>query len=510
MTVSQDFTPYSSVRPLFPTSLPSYVLGLDLERIASYAVYDQLYWNNPGTFKLVARGTDDRPIYIPSGRTIIEATNRYLAKGFDGVVNPRGGSDTDRALLRGMIRKLFAREKFKVKFNNLKRFGLVRGDAFWHIIGDDTKDPGSRISLMEVDPASYFPITDDDDIDKLLGCHLIDQYTLGDKSFIRRQTYRKVYQDDVAKTGPVVAISSEASLFEAGAWDDREGAQVKLVKVLTPLFTLPPLIRSLPVYHVRNWITPLDPFGSSEMRGLERIASAINQGISDEELSLALEGLGVYATTSGPPVDENGNELDWRLGPGRVVEIDAEADFKRVAGVSSVTAWQDHLKFLLGSMREASGTPDIAIGTVDVKVAESGIALALKMMPILSKNEEKEDELMSVHDQMFYDLVNGWLPAYEGLGTDLGLQMDPVVGQALPVDRAAVMKEITEMLSAGLISAGYARELLAQKLGYEFPEDMGLDVVQEVAAMTEARGLSGDTFQRRLDEELGGGDEAGA
>lgn len=500
MSVSTDFTPYSSVRPLFPTSLPSYVVGLDQERIAAYSVYDQLYWNNPNAFKLVARGSEDKPIYIPSSRTIIEATNRYLAKGFDAVTNPRGGSPADQLLLTAAVRKLFAREKFKVKFNNLKRFGLVRGDAMWHIVADDTKAVGSRISLMEIDPASYFPIWDDEDIDKIIGCHLIDQFTLGDKTFIRRQTYRKL----IPEGGGVAQITSEAALFEVGAWDDREGAEVKLAKVITQPYTLPPDITSLPVYHVRNWITPLDPFGSSEMRGLERIAGAVNQGISDEELGLALEGLGVYATTSGAPVDDNGNEVDWRLGPGRVVEIDPQSEFKRVSGITSVTAWQDHLKFLIGAMREASGTPDIAIGAVDVQIAESGIALALKMSPILSKNEEKEDELLSVHDQMFYDLVNGWFPAYEGYAWE-GVQLDPVVGQALPVDRAAVISEVQAMLSTDppLISAGYARQILAQKLGYDFPEDMGVDVVQEAAAMTEARGLAGDPYQRRLDEELG-------
>lgn len=504
MTVSTDFTPYSTVRPLFPATLPSYVAGLDQERISAYQVYDELYWNAPATFKLVARGAEDKPIYIPSGRTIVEACNRFLMRDFDAVVNPSAGSAPDQQLLRASVRKLFAREEFKAKFNTQRRFGLVRGDALWHVVADDTKPEGSRISLLELDPGSYFPITHDDDIDKIIGCHLIDTYAIGDKTHIRRQTYRKVYQDDKLKTGEVVGISSECIVFETDKWDDREGGKVKAVQVLTPLKMLPPEIRALPVYHIKNWRTPLDPFGSSELRGLERIAGAINQSISDEELALALEGLGVYVTTSGPPVDENGEESDWRLGPGRVVEIDRESDFTRVTGVSSVTAWQDHIRYLQSAMREGSGTPDIAIGTVDVAIAESGIALALKMGPILAKNAEKEDEQLAKYDQMFFDLVNAWLPAYERYAW-VGVELSPVVGQPLPIDRKAVLEEILGMLGSDppLISAAYARHLLAQKLGYEFPEEMGVDIVQETAAMTEARGLGGDAYVRRIEAELG-------
>lgn len=501
MSVGLDFTPYSTVRPLFPAALPNWVTGQDQERIVAYQVYEQLYWNVPSTFKLVQRGSEDRPIYIPSARTIVEATNRYLARGFDAVVNPLGGTPEAQAQLRQATRKLFAREKFRSKFNTLKRYGLIRGDALWHIVADDTKPAGRRISLLELDPGSYFPITDDEDIDKVIGCHLVDQYMIGTDPVIRRQTYRKVEPEG----GGTAQITTETILFKTGAWDDREGQKVEQIKVLSPLKTLPPAITALPVYHVTNMREPLNPFGSSEMRGLERIAAALNQTITDEELALALEGLGVYVTTSGPPTDENGDEANWLLGPGRVVEIDPEADFKRVNGVSSVAAMQEHLKFLTNAMRESSATPDIAIGQVDVSVAQSGIALALQMGPLLAKNAEKEDEIMAVHDQMFFDLVNGWFPAYEQLDLE-GVELGPVVGEALPVDRKAVLDEILAMLGSDppLISAGYARQLLANKLGYEFPEEMGVDVVEEAAAMSEARGMSGDIFRTRIEAELEG------
>lgn len=505
MTTPGVFTPYSTAKPLFPTALPSWVIGQDQERLASYQVYEELYWNVPQTFKLVQRGSESNPIYIPSGRTIVEACNRFLARDFSWAINPRGGSPDDQELLRAGIAKLFKREQFKAKFKSLKRYGLIRGDACWHVLADPTRPAGSRISMYELDPGSVFPITDDNDFDKILGYHIIDPYEVNGKPYIRRQTYRKV----ITPNKPT-QITTELAIFETGAWDDREGQKVKLFQQVLNATPLPPAITALPVYHFKNQRSPANPFGSSEMRGLERIMAAVNQSITDEELTLALDGLGLYATTSGPPEDEDGNETDWVLGPGRVVELDQGATFDRVSGVGSVTPMQDHLKFLIGCMREASATPDVAIGTVDVQVAQSGIALALQMGPILAKNEEKEEELLSMHDQMFYDLINGWLPAYEGLSLE-GVEMSPIVGAPLPIDRAAIMKEITDMLSTTppLISAGYARQLLAEKLGYTFPDEMGVDVVQEMAAMTEASGM-GDPFRARLEEESGlpGGETA--
>ena len=62
---------------------------------------------------------------------------------------------------------------------------------------------------------------------------------------------------------------------------------------------------------------------------------------------------------------------------------------------------------------ESSGTPEIAIGRVDVAVAESGISLQLQMMPLLASNAELELEIITVLDQMHFDITTQWLPAYE-------------------------------------------------------------------------------------------------
>lgn len=493
-----DLTPYSTARPMFGP-LESWLGTDDAERLAAYALYESIYRNVPQAFKLVQRGDESHPIYVPAAKTIIEATNRYLAKRWTFALDPKQGTDADRTTLHVALDNLFRREMVWSKFATQKRYGLIRGDSVWHIVADPNKEAGSRLSVYEIDPASYFPIADDWNPDKILGCHLVDPVEMdGGKSVIKRQTYRKE---------PNGRISYELSWWETGGWDDREGGELKRAKEIPdgswnkPVkYELDPRITSLPVYHIKNSRVTGQPFGVSELSGLETILAGINQSISDEDLSLALEGLGLYATTSGPPVDDDGNEVNWRLGPGWVVEIDEGSTFERVSGVGTVEPYQTHVGSLRGFAHESSGIPDIAVGKVDVQVAESGIALAFQMGPILAKNEEKEQEILSIMDHMLYDLATMWFPVYESLAS--AARPVSIVDDPLPVNRKATLDEVIAMLSTDppLISTEYARTLLSEKLGYDFPDEMATAVVDEAAAIAGARNV--DPFASRVAQEL--------
>jgi hypothetical protein len=503
-----DLVPYATAKPLFGV-LESWLPAEDANRLAAYQLYEGIYRNVPDAFKIIQRGTDANPIYVPSAKTIVEAKNRYLAKRWNFTLDPKMGQDSERQLLASMMTTLFQREMMYSKFATQKRYGLIRGDAVWHIVADPQKPAGKRISIYEIDPAAYFPIEDPYNSDKILGCHLATPVvqikadgTTG-ATTIKRQTYRKL------DTGQ---ISYELSWWQVAAWDDREGSGQTLKKASPadiPLgpenkavtMVLPSQITAIPVYHIKNSRIPGASFGTSELEGFERIIGGINQAISDEELALALEGLGLYATTSGPPVDDDGTETTWKIGPGWVVEIDAAADFKRVNGVSSVAPMLEHVGYLEKAMREASGVPDIAIGNVDVSTAESGIALAFKMAPILAGNEEKEQEILSVMDHMLYDLAAMWFPAYEALPASLA-QAVSIVDDPMPVNREAIIKEIQALLGTvpPLITAEYARQLLSEKLGYDFPDEMGTAVVTESAAFAES--VNVDPFAARVTNEL--------
>lgn len=462
-----DFTPYSTVKPWMGV-LPTWVSPDDADRLGSYTTYEQMYWGSEGAYELTQKGTDSDPIYVPAARSIIEATLRFLAVDWNFTVE--GESPEEVTAAQVAFHNLFKRENMWSKFATQKRYCLIRGDALWHIMADPLKEEGSRISIYELDPGSYFPIYDIEDLDKVVGCHIVDTIIDedGTTEVIRRQTYRKQQDKEGNFTG---IITSELALFELAGWDDRNGAKpedIKQVRVLVPEYPLPTEITQIPVYHWKNIRNPADPFGSSQMRGIERLAAAVNQTITDQDLAVALAGLGVYVTDSAAPVDEDGEEVNWIIGPGRVIELTPATTFKRVNGITSVQPSLDHIGYLEDKMREGAGVPAIAMGDVEVQAAESGIALSLRLSPILAANKEKELDLLGITDNMLYDLQRMWFPAYESLSME-NVIVTSVVGDPMPKNRKALVDEIIALATSTppLLTIEEAREELI-KLGYTF------------------------------------------
>lgn len=465
------FTPYSTVRT-FSATLPSWVPAEDQERIASYQTYEEIYWNHPETFKLVVRGTENKPIYVPSGRVIVETMHRFYGKSLGFQVDPTMGDETQQATAKALFGGLFARERMRSTWNAQKRYGLIRGDVVFHVTADSTKAPGSRISIHAVDPGGWFPIYDDRNLDRLKKVHLVDHFVNDQKKdSVRRLTYERMDDGSIWRS----VVEMETAEFAK--------ANPKMT-IVEPPAALPPAVTQIPVYSIKNFDEPGNPFGSSEMRGLEVIMAAINQAVSDEDLALALDGLGLYYTSSGGPVDDNNEPTDWVLGPGRVVEN--VTDFARVSGVGDLKPYKDHVAGLWDFMKMASGTPDVAIGNIDVQVAESGIALQLRMGAILAKADEKEDSALDTLDQMFWDIRNMWFPAYEAANLP-DVVVNPAFGERLPVNRKAEVDIAVAMVMTDppIMSAATARERLAEK-GIVFSQDEFTRIVSERKALAEA------------------------
>lgn len=502
MALSANFTPYSTVKNLMPAP-PDWLDEEDGQRVLSYQVYEEIYWNVPTIFQLDSRGTDNKPIYVPTAKTIIETTNRFVGRGLEAKVLSLGAPQ-DQQAANDAFQSLWIREKFRTKFSAQKRFGLIRGDSFWHIVGNATAQPGKKISIYEVDPGSVFWIYDPSNLSRVTGVHIAEMYHDNklNKDVIRRQTYRKQL-DEV--TGALQAITSELTVRDPKDWDNDT---VLPLLVTRPEAALPKEITSLPVYHTVNFRNPDAMYGSSQLRGFERLMSALNQSVSDEELTLALDGIGMYATTSGPPTDENDDETDWVLGPGRVVEHAVGSDFVRVTGVSSVAPMTELQNTLKAFLYEGAGTPDAARGLVDVTVATSGIALTLQMGPMLAQVDEKNDLIAETQAHMYFDLQHGWFPAYEGWEFPTAV-IEPQFGPTLPEDIDSKLDRILKIAGvtspgSGLIptpvpivSAAWVRNELT-KIGYEFPPEIDVQIVQELQTLAAAA----DPFGSRLKSEV--------
>lgn len=479
---------YSTSKQWVPGSSDANIVGeIDKLRIAAYDLYDGIYHNRQESLKVFVRGEDQLPIYMPSGKKIIEATSRYLMVGFDYFSKGQGEGEDDQVPLdgdtadatqsvEGYFAKFFKREKIKSKFANQKRYGLVRGDTVWYITADPAKPLGERLSLHELDPRQYFPIDDANDNTRVVGCHIVDIVQDPSKpddknaKAARRQTYRKELNED----GSFRAISSERTVWELGKWDDRILKADELSQLPDPLndiakFDLDARITTLPTYHIKNNQIPNSGFGVSELSGMETLIFAINQSITDEDLTMIMQGLGMYTTNAAPPQNTDGSVGDWNVGPGQVIELGTDQEFTRVTGVTDVSPYQDHIKILNDALQQGSGTPEIAVGAVDVAVAESGIALMLQMGPILAKNAEKELEWLVTHDQMFYDIVNMWLPTYEELDST-GTSILTIVDDPMPVNRDAKIQEVILLYTSGVISLAMVVKVLMD-LGYDFPDN---------------------------------------
>lgn len=462
-----DITQWTSVAPLI-TEMPTWLPEEEQERIGAYTTYENLYWSNPDTFKLVYRGDNDNPIYIPNPRTIVDSTSHYLLK------NLKVGFTTqpDEPDEGGIFENFLKREKFYSTFQVAKHSGVARGDFILHVTADPSKPELRRISISSIDPARYFPIYDPDDVDKLVAVSLVDQvwYPEDQKARVHELTYRYRMVSGLQR------VTVEENIWELDNWwlpDKRTRFKLIQKEALLPS----EFITTIPVYHFKNIDWQGQPFGSSELRGYERIMGAVNQTMSDEDISLALQGLGVYATDSGRPVNDDGQEEDWVIAPAKVMEVPGGSYFRRVEGVSSVTPMIDHVKYLTDSLMKSSATFDAS--AVEVAVAESGVALAIRFMPTLAKVEERDEEGLGVLTQMFFDLRTGWWPYYEPQSALPESEIEVTLGRKLPQSNKEILNELNNMYDRKLISSKYYRDKM-EELGYVFPKNIEAEIEADI------------------------------
>lgn len=478
MADPKNSTPYSTAAPYLAPKEAWISDEYTGERISAYKFYQDLYWSEDETLQLIRRNEDGRAVYVPKPKMIVDTTSHYLLKGLHvGVADPEKDKE-----LQEFIDSFNKRERFYSRFQVAKLAGVTRGDWVFHLTANPTKAQGSRLSLNSVDPACYFPEFDTDDLEKRTGAKLVEQFISPDdptEVVLKVLRYWQDYDEDGNRLSDLVW--REENLWKVKDWDVPEKAQK--IRQLLPPAPLPSDITTIPLYHFKNAEWDGFDFGNSELKGYERIFQAIDQAISDEEISLALVGLGVYATDAGRP-KVNGVEQDWIVAPGTVWEMPGATMVKRLEGISTVTPVLDHVRYLQETLMESSGTSEIAVGKVDVQTAESGIALALKFLPTLAKVEYRDVSGVEILTQMWYDWKL-WVKAYEGTdytATDINITL----GDKLPLDRSKRIDELNNMFDRKVISRKYYRKEMTQ-LGYTFPEDIEEEMLAEQLALAEVQ-----------------------
>lgn len=478
------YSPWSTLQGLmskFPDIYPEH----EQPRIASYEKYDQMYWNDPKQYRLrVLEG--ESPIYVPTARVVVDTTSFFMAKGLKiQVEDAKKYKELELAL-----KDFLDRESYYSRFHVAKQVGVARGDFAYHLTADPAKPEGRRISLTPLDPRKCILVHDDDEPDKVLEAHIVSEWT-NDADDNDNTVYLRVlryWREDKSETDKTPVIWHSEGIYKTSvAWYDPKKFQ-DVEQWLIPPGLMDTRTPAIPVYWFKNLDWTGQNYGSSEIRGLEYLNRAISQGSTDTQMTLALEGLGVYATDGGRPVNDEGVETDWEVFPGRVMEVPSGSYFRRVEGVGSITPMMDQIGYLEKKTFMASGLTDVAMGQVDVQTAQSGIALAIKFMPTLAKLEQRDISIVDRKRQMFHDWMI-WMQIYEGKTFPEEARIEPELGQKLPGSETEKINSLNNMLDRGVISKAYYREEMA-KLGYEFPDDMEKQIEEEKKKEAELAALN--------------------
>lgn len=508
-------TPYATAMPyVVSASAAGWTDEYDRQRLLSYNLYDDLFNNDPSQYRLMLRGTNDAPIYVPTAKKLINSLARYVGKGWGYTCTATEADEasaieasTPEQLTTALsaFGNLFARERLLSVYRAGVSEWLRRGDWLWMVSADPLKRAGSRISVRPIDPRRYFPLNGDTaDLSRLTGQQVIEETVLpdGKTPALLVQTWLKSTDPGHPNYGQVEPEDGFPITHQIQAYDLADYADPAKRKPLAHPSNLPQAaivgITQLPIYHIRNNESTDDPFGKSELSGLESLLAGINQSISDEDLSLAMMGLGMYWTDSGAPVDEVTKQpTSWKLGPKRVIEVDEDTTFNKVDGITSVEPFQVHVDFLGGEAASTVGLSDVSIGTADNISAESGVALAIKFSPTLDTVRSKNDSSNAILTQMFHDLKQ-WFLIFEGW--DCGsVEVTSVTedGDLLPFDREARWKELMEGVTAGVFTKAYAVQVLIEEFGYTFPDDY----LSQLEAADAKAADAADPFAARAREE---------
>ena len=507
-----DVRQYGSSKTLRPKNAKiSASNEFDIARLQTYRVMEDLYLNNSEDYAVVLRGNDEeesqRPIYVPNGEKIVEAKIRFLGQGLEFKYSKTDAGYDEK------LQSFLDRENWDQKFANLKRWNEIRGDHILLVVGDEEDDEGAKLSIVEIDPSSYFPYESEKNPGTILGVYIVDEYPKpnGEKGEVchRVQKWMHEYEQETEKIIKDSPISYSETLYETGAWDDRpqsslKADDIKQLQVLTAEEDLPTQITTLPTYHFRGHPLPNSLFGRSGLGGLETLIGSVNQTMTDEELIMVFGGLGFYWTNSGPPRDAAGNPQPWTISPLAMVEVDNEKSIGRANGVASLEPSQTHMTRAEDEMQQTKGVPDIAVGVVDAAVAESGIALELKLGAILGSAQEQELELKSVLKQFFYNLATQWFPAYEGVGIEKeSLKVEVTFKDPKPVNQEKRFNQLMMLWDAGLISAKLITEELSKLLGIDMSEADFKKAQEDKKSMA----IAADPFGQQMADEQNAPDD---
>src|ERR1700744_6172519 len=312
-----------------------------------------MYWSEDLSYTLRVLVTE-QPIYSPNPRIVVDTISHYLMKGLTVKVEDPDKNKQENNDLCDFL----DREMFYPRFHTAKHGGCIHGDFVFHLTADPGKPAGKRVSLSSVHPGKVVRKFEDDDGEKITEAWICEPYVDPNNKAValeRRLHYWYVEGDTKTKSdAPEEPVPPDLELAQAGEmryvwseeeilvnnntlWEDEE----EVYQTLLAPEQLPDEINHIPIFWFKN--IPMDgqPFGSSDLRGLERVFRGVSQQVTDLNVAMALDGLGRYTTDAPPPSNPDGSDGTWTIEPGQVQQVPNGNFFKRVEGVGSVKPMLD-------------------------------------------------------------------------------------------------------------------------------------------------------------------------
>ena len=89
-------TPYSTAMPyLSAAPAGGWQDEFDRQRLLSYDLYDAMYKNDPGQYKLMLRASEEKSVLVPTASSIVKALARYVGRDWGFRVLGAGVESTE-------------------------------------------------------------------------------------------------------------------------------------------------------------------------------------------------------------------------------------------------------------------------------------------------------------------------------------------------------------------------------------------------------------------------------